>query len=38
MAGQRDQARQILTAFPEQHKESSLRAEAAEQLARLGDK
>jgi tetratricopeptide (TPR) repeat protein len=37
-AGKPDEARQILTGFAEQHKESSLRAEAAEQLARLGGK
>ena len=35
-AGKRDEARQILEKFPEQHAESPLRAEAAEQLARLG--
>jgi tetratricopeptide (TPR) repeat protein len=37
-AGKPDEARQILTGFAEQHKESPLRAEAAEQLARLGGK
>lgn len=37
-AGKADEARKILTAFPEQHKESPLRAEAAEQMAGLGGK
>jgi tetratricopeptide (TPR) repeat protein len=37
-AGKADEARKILTAFPEEHKESPLRAEAAEQLAALGGK
>jgi hypothetical protein len=35
-AGQADEAKKLLAAFPEQFKESSLRAEAAEQLAKLG--
>jgi predicted negative regulator of RcsB-dependent stress response len=37
-AGKAEEARKILEAFPEQHKESMLRAEAAEQLARVGGK
>ncbi|HET7752728.1 MAG TPA: tetratricopeptide repeat protein [Anaeromyxobacteraceae bacterium] len=37
-AGKADEARKILGAFPEQHKESPLGAEAAEHLARLGGK
>jgi tetratricopeptide (TPR) repeat protein len=35
-AGQTEEARKILTGFPEQFKDSKLRAEAAEQLAKLG--
>jgi len=37
-SGKTDEARKILSAFPEQHKESPLLAEAAEQLSRLGGK
>jgi tetratricopeptide (TPR) repeat protein len=35
-AGQTEEARKILSGFPEQFKESKLRAEAAERLAKLG--
>ena len=37
-AGKADEARQILGSFVEQHKESPLTGEAAERLARLGQK
>jgi hypothetical protein len=37
-AGKADEARQILTAFAEQHKQSPLTGEASERLARLGGK
>lgn len=37
-AGKADEARKLLAAFPEAHKESPLKGEAQEQLARLGEK
>lgn len=37
-AGKADEARKLLSAFPEEHKESPLKAEAQERLARLGGK
>jgi Tetratricopeptide repeat len=35
-AGRRDEARKLLQAFPQEHKDSPLRAEAQQRLARLG--
>jgi hypothetical protein len=37
-AGKTDEARQVLAAFPEQHKESPLAPEAAQRLGKLGGK
>ncbi|ABS26356.1 tol-pal system YbgF family protein [Anaeromyxobacter sp. Fw109-5] len=37
-AGKLDEARQVLAAFPEQHKESPLAPEAAQRLGKLGGK
>jgi tetratricopeptide (TPR) repeat protein len=37
-AGKAPQAKELLAAFPERHKDSQLTAEAAQQLARLGGK
>ncbi len=37
-AGKTSEARELLTAFPERHKDSALAAQAAERLARLGGK